>query len=97
MSCCLAGSDVVCKLKGQRRNYPGDKCIPHDNSKRDKWEEWSHYVMERISFLLERENPLPMKGKQWKVGVRDLVHIKSYAPHVDHLVADVECRPVDGY
>lgn len=88
--------DAIWKQKG-RKNHVGGRCLSYDKSKREKWEEWSHYVMERISFILDRENPLPMKEKQWKVRVRDLVHVKSYAPHVDHLVADVECRPVNVY
>ena len=70
-------------------------CTSHARPKRERWEEWSHYVVERIRCLLDRENPLVERGKQWKVRVGEVVHVKSYAPHVDHLVADIVCRPVD--
>ena len=63
-------------------------------SKKEVWEAWSSYVAERINILLDRENPLKESGRQWKVRVGEVVHVKSYAPHVDHLVADVECRPL---
>jgi len=29
----------------------------------------------------------------WSVFVMHIEHIKSYAPHIDHVVADIECRP----
>ena len=60
-------------------------------SKQEIWEEWSRYVAERIHSLLADGHH--DGERQWRVRVRELVHIKSYAPHVDHLVADVECRP----
>ena len=62
-----------------------------NSSKQEIWEEWSRYVTEKIhSLLADRDHG---EGRQWSVRVAELVHVKSYAPHVDHLVADVECRP----
>ena len=72
---------------------PGNKAsMPQaKSSKQEIWEEWSRYVSEKIhSLLADRDYD---KGRQWRVRVTELVHVKSYAPHVDHLVADVECRP----
>lgn len=64
------------------------------SSKQEIWEEWSHCVAEKIhSLLADRDPDRDDEGRQWMVRVRELVHVKSYAPHVDHLVADVECRP----
>ena len=64
-------------------------------SKQEMWEEWSRYVAEKIhTLLVDRDPDCDDEGRQWTVRVRELVHIKSYAPHVDHLVADVECRPI---
>ncbi len=53
---------------------------------------WGAYVAGRMCDLLTRENPLPC-GQQWVVEVRHVERVKSYAPHIDHLVADIECRP----
>ncbi len=57
------------------------------------WCRWGVYVAERLRELLAKENPLP-SGQEWAVDVKHVEHVKSYAPHVDHLVADIECRPV---
>lgn len=54
---------------------------------------WEEHVVERIGELLEEGNPLG-GGWGWRVWPRGVVRVKSYAPFVDHLVADVECRPV---
>ena len=63
------------------------------SSKRTVWQKWAAYVAGRVHSLLALENPLPT-GRQWSVCVQHVEHVKSYAPHVDHLVADVECRPL---
>ena len=61
--------------------------------KRAVWHKWVVYVTRRVQSLLALENPLP-PGREWSVCVQHVEHVKSYAPHVDHLVADIECRPV---
>uniref|UniRef100_A0A452VB85 tRNA methyltransferase 12 homolog n=1 Tax=Ursus maritimus TaxID=29073 RepID=A0A452VB85_URSMA len=33
-------------------------------------------------------------GTQWKTQILHIQPVKSYAPHVDHIVLDLECRPV---
>uniref|UniRef100_A0A671F770 TYW2 N-terminal domain-containing protein n=1 Tax=Rhinolophus ferrumequinum TaxID=59479 RepID=A0A671F770_RHIFE len=32
-------------------------------------------------------------GKAWKTQILHIQPVKSYAPHVDHIVLDLECRP----
>ena len=54
---------------------------------------WKHYILQRIGPLLSEENPLCERWR-WDVRVGRVGVVKSYAPFVDHLVADVECRPV---
>ena len=53
------------------------------------WLDWAAYVADRVQSLLAECNG----GTRWTVVVRHLEHVKSYAPHVDHLVVDLECRP----
>jgi len=31
---------------------------------------------------------------QWTTEVLHVEHVKSYAPHIDHIVIDVKCAPV---
>ena len=55
--------------------------------------DWADYVIIRIRQLLSEGNPL-REGWRWDVRVGRVVTVKSYAPFVDHVVVDVECRPV---
>lgn len=32
-------------------------------------------------------------GREWRVLIRHVERVKWYAPHIRHLVLDVECRP----
>ena len=51
---------------------------------------WIDYVCKRVLYLLGELNPT---SGNWKVEVRHVEHVKLYAPHVSHLVLDIECRP----
>lgn len=66
--------------------------VDHQHPPSVRWR-WGAYVAARMRELLPRENPLTT-GQQWTVELRHVERVKSYAPHVDHLVADIECRPV---
>lgn len=46
---------------------------------------WIGYAVEQVSIFLEKSS--------WSVEVRHVEHVKSYAPHMCHLVLDLECRP----
>ncbi|CAG5116343.1 unnamed protein product [Candidula unifasciata] len=52
-------------------------------------EQWSQYVQRQIKSLLETK-----KGGSWAVTKLHLEIVKSYAPHIVHVVLDLECRPV---
>ena len=54
-----------------------------------EWEEWTYnYAIATIKKLL-----CDVKDRQWLVKFIHLEHVKSYAPHVDHVVLDLDCRP----
>lgn len=69
---------------------------PHSSStssncqlyKYPEWEEWCDYAITSISQMLHE-----VKGGGWSIKMLHLEHVKSYAPHVDHVVLDLECRP----
>ena len=53
------------------------------------WEIWTEYASSTILRFLQK-----LKGRAWTVKFLHIEHVKSYAPHVDHVVLDLECRPV---
>ena len=64
--------------------------IPSSNKKmKPEWLDWASYVAESLLWHLTKSHD----NKTWNVHVQHIEHVKSYAPHIDHLVLDVECRP----
>ncbi|XP_048215242.1 tRNA wybutosine-synthesizing protein 2 homolog [Perognathus longimembris pacificus] len=53
-----------------------------------EWWRWAEFVETRITSLLQQ-----VHGKLWKTQILHIRPVKSYAPHVDHIVLDLECRP----
>lgn len=53
------------------------------------WHSWAKKVAVCISTLLQKRSDI----ENWTVFIRHIEHVKSYAPHVEHLVVDLECRP----
>ncbi|KAH9510121.1 tRNA wybutosine-synthesizing protein 2 [Bulinus truncatus] len=49
---------------------------------------WSKFMQSKISQLLEEE-----KGGHWSVKEIHIELVKWYAPHVMHVVVDLDCRP----
>ncbi|XP_035698037.1 tRNA wybutosine-synthesizing protein 2 homolog [Branchiostoma floridae] len=58
-------------------------------SVKEEWNLWADRVANDIQRLLSE-----MQGGTWQTRVLHIEHVKSYAPHVDHLVVDLECRPL---
>lgn len=50
-----------------------------------KWAEQSQSVIEEIFHNIYK--------KSWRTEIHHIEHVKSYAPHVDHIVVDLMCRP----
>lgn len=57
-------------------------------TKRQCWNNWGEQVCKEISSLLHRSHDLT----SWITRLSHVEHVKSYAPHVDHIVVDIECR-----
>ena len=77
---------VICEVGEEGEGRRGEL-------RREARENWKCYILEKIGLLLSEGNPLS-DGWIWDVKVGRVGMVKSYAPCVDHLVADVECRPV---
>ncbi|NXH10672.1 TYW2 protein, partial [Bucco capensis] len=56
---------------------------------RPEWQRWAEATAARIRGLLEE-----LHGQPWHTSILHIEAVKSYAPHVHHLVLDLECRPV---
>ncbi|XP_053414827.1 tRNA wybutosine-synthesizing protein 2 homolog [Nycticebus coucang] len=53
-----------------------------------EWQRWAESAEIRIASLLQQ-----VHGKPWRTRILHIQPVKSYAPHVDHIVLDLECRP----
>ena len=56
---------------------------------RPDWEQCAVEMCARLRSFLEQ-----LHCNRWSCDVTHIEHVKSYAPHVDHLVFDVRCAPV---
>ncbi|XP_034454056.1 tRNA wybutosine-synthesizing protein 2 homolog [Hippoglossus hippoglossus] len=56
---------------------------------REAWQVWADDTAHLIASLLR-----DIRGASWLTNVQHIEHVKSYAPHVHHVVLDLECRPV---
>ena len=52
------------------------------------WREWADGMRETLKRHLS-----DMQRSDWSVSLLHIQHVKSYAPHIDHIVVDVQCRP----
>ncbi|XP_026186180.1 tRNA wybutosine-synthesizing protein 2 homolog isoform X2 [Mastacembelus armatus] len=55
---------------------------------REAWQAWADDTAKHIASLLQ-----DVTGASWKTNILHIEHVKSYAPHVHHVVLDLECRP----
>ncbi|KAM9740522.1 tRNA wybutosine-synthesizing protein 2 homolog [Menidia menidia] len=55
---------------------------------REVWKAWADETATRIASLLRDAT-----GAPWLTNIQHIEHVKSYAPHVHHVVLDLECRP----
>ncbi|XP_053554946.1 tRNA wybutosine-synthesizing protein 2 homolog [Bombina bombina] len=57
--------------------------------RRKSWEAWAESAEKYICTTLSQ-----VHGNLWHTRILRLEQVKSYAPHVDHVVLDLECRPL---
>ncbi|NXX40153.1 TYW2 protein, partial [Tricholaema leucomelas] len=55
---------------------------------RPEWQRWAEATAAQIQKLL-----VELHGQLWCTRILHIEPVKSYAPHVHHLVLDLECRP----
>lgn len=65
--------------------------VSRRSADKEVWQDWAENTARRISLLL-----LDVTGTSWRTNIQHIEHVKSYAPHVHHIVLDLECRPSCG-
>ena len=70
------------------KHYLNWKC--NKNKLKPAWIEWVGKVTDSLHSIL-----LNLCDKEWECCVLHVENVKSYAPHIDHIVADVQCKPSD--
>lgn len=58
------------------------------SASKPEWHSWAESAATQIASLLHQ-----LHGRVWKTQILRVHPVKSYAPHVDHVVLDLECRP----
>ena len=69
-----------------------DKCSVISSGNKERYSKWLHWC-EKVSHVIQqllRE----VHGGMWQTRILHIEHVKSYAPHVDHIVLDLKCIPV---
>jgi len=72
-------------------NVDVKKCSVLDGKNRVEWKDWGEATRLKIKELVEER----CDGSEWKISVERIEYVKSYGPRVDHLVLDLQCRPVN--
>lgn len=81
----------LCESCKQSFGFDGDKLLIENSSvrwKKVEWKVWALHVAHSICSILHGIHKVA-----WKVSVVHLHRVKSYAPHIDHLVLDLQCQP----
>ncbi|EDV29565.1 uncharacterized protein TRIADDRAFT_18638, partial [Trichoplax adhaerens] len=52
------------------------------------WQQWGEEVASELELIL---NQMHSDKSGWKATCKSVTHVKRYAPHIDHLIADVHC------
>jgi len=83
-------ANQICSCDAQNgghstRKQGEQKC--HKSVKME-WVDWSSQVCQKLEEMLRLQT-----SKQWQATVIHIEHVKSYAPHIDHIVADICCTP----
>ncbi|MEE6513043.1 hypothetical protein FKM82_020468 [Ascaphus truei] len=74
--------------RGSAAGGGGEEETVEDSGRRAAWKEWAESAQRRIHATLEE-----VHGNPWQTKIMRVERVKSYAPHVDHVVFDLDCRP----
>ncbi|ESO86943.1 hypothetical protein LOTGIDRAFT_128178, partial [Lottia gigantea] len=90
--CCDSEKHEYIKLLSNddsNKSFSDQNASKGDSYSRIIWNQWAESTAIKIRTML-----CELYQKPWTTTIHHIEHIKSYAPHVDHLVLDLECRPL---
>ena len=58
------------------------------SERKNFWLQWGSKVASELESIL---NQIHCNEYSWKATCRNITHVKRYAPHIDHLIADIQC------
>ncbi|XP_072251527.1 tRNA wybutosine-synthesizing protein 2 homolog [Leuresthes tenuis] len=62
--------------------------LSRKNADREVWKAWAAETANHVASLLR-----DLTGALWAANIQHVELVKSYAPHIHHVVLDLECRP----
>jgi len=65
----------------------------HENVTEGQEEEWKGRIINKLTGYFEDQQGSTQEKTKWSIRIHHIETVKSYAPRIFHLVADVECRP----
>lgn len=84
---------TVAKLSNQEQFERYSHLLPRKCLRCCSVTKWISYVVEQVLSFLQQQK-IGDACPNWSVEGRHVEHVKSYAPHISHLVLDLECRPI---
>ncbi|XP_077434352.1 tRNA wybutosine-synthesizing protein 2 homolog [Vanacampus margaritifer] len=66
-----------------------DDSVSGKRAAREAWQAWADVTANHIACILR-----DLTAATWRTNVQHIEPVKSYAPHVHHVVLDLECRPI---
>ncbi|CAG2167576.1 unnamed protein product [Oppiella nova] len=92
---------VACRaihIKSSKRILHIHENVSHFGSKTKEdinkvWTDWALDLCLKVNQMMSSIHP----NTKWMVEVLQINKVKSYAPHIDHLVADIKCNLHDSY
>ena len=78
-----------CKLQTAIDTNFEEKEKGSEASNKSKWLPWAQDVSGKIRNIL-----IEVHKSEWETIILHIEHVKSYAPHVDHVVLDLKCIPL---
>ncbi|KAM4732256.1 tRNA wybutosine-synthesizing protein 2 homolog [Anableps anableps] len=80
--------NVTSPLQNSAVSEGAPQKVSAKNADRQVWQAWANDTANQITSLLS-----DITGAPWVINIQHIEHVKSYAPHVHHVVLDLDCRP----
>ena len=79
-----------CKILGNKDNAEEKRLVPEASACKSKWLPWALDVSGKMRNILKQ-----VHKSEWETTILHIEYVKSYAPHVDHIVLDLKCNPLN--